>query len=221
MFASGTSWRLGSLFGTPIFVQPGYLLLLLLFGYFASRGLPHAPFLAAFLTAFAVTVSLLIHEFGHVLAARLNGHRSQVVLVMMGGLTISSGESRGWRAVMLSLAGPAAGLLTWAILVFVVPASRAEDPTLWPYLWGMLVWINLYWSIFNLLPIYPMDGGQALQSLLKLFKRAFEAERISAIVSIVTALAVALWLYQFGFIFAVFLLAMMAYENWERLGRNR
>lgn len=220
MIASGTTWRLGSLFGTPIFVQPGYLMLIGLFGYMEASRQPHAMLQVAFLTAFAVTASLLIHEFGHVLAATLNGHRSQVVLVTMGGVTIPSGESRGWRAIMMSLSGPFAGLATCAVLYFLCEPSP-EAPHLWIFLWNILVWINLVWSLFNLMPVYPMDGGHAFQDFLKLFRRAHEAEKVSAIVSIIVGLALAILCYQFGLLFGAIVLGFLVYQNWERLNAKR
>ena len=177
--------------------------------------------MALLLIAFAVTLSLLVHEFGHVLAARLNGHRSQVLLVAMGGLTMPSGESRGWRGVFLSLAGPGAGLLLFAILSFLVPPPDPEDRTLWPKLLDLLLQINLVWSLFNLLPIWPLDGGQALQNLLTTFRRAHEAERISALVSLVVAVAIGFFLLQAHQTFAVIMVAMLAFDNWERLQRTR
>lgn len=122
----------------------------------------------ALIAAVAVFASVLLHELGHALAYRMRGGSAEVLLYGMGGVTISRREEpfRTGERVFTALAGPIAGLL-FGGLVYVgtrlhplVPKSTAEFTADW------LLWVNVGWGVFNLLPILPMDGGHVLESLL-------------------------------------------------------
>ncbi len=226
--------RLFELFGTPVYADPSYFLLLVFFGFgYLEEGMG-----AFFMVAFAVTASLLVHEFGHVFAAKTNGFQSVVMLWGMGGMTYPSGMARGWRSVWMSMAGPLAGLFLWAVTWFVfmppwgvdlglktdlgavLEPYRAIGPyqlTLGDLLWMQLCWINLVWSILNLLPVFPLDGGQVLRSLLLMRFRAYEADRMSALVgTVVGALAgVFLWM-TLDSVLSLVIFGFLAFQNWQR-----
>lgn len=215
------------LFGTPVYLSGSYFLLLL---FISFRELQYGRLQEAFLLAFAVTLSLIVHEFGHVWAAKLNGHRSRVVLVGMGAMTIPDGESNGWKGVRLSLAGPAAGfLLAFAAYYGFAPAKNLPfwdyvlgsgyiaDGTLWPYLQLILVKIGIFWGIFNLLPILPMDGGHALRDFLTTFMRPYKANAIATRVSVAVAIPLIFLLFKVGFTFGAILVAFMTWQNFESI----
>lgn len=226
-----------TLFGVPVHIDTWYALPMIIFG---LRGFEEAGLSGAFIVCFAVTASLLVHEFGHVGAAALDGHRSRVILWGFGGVTIPDGASHGWRAIRLSLAGPAAGFALWAVVWFLfMPADVQElgartspldalfpgsavfelygsNPPLKHVLWRELAWINLIWGIFNLLPILPLDGGHAVRDLLRLKLRAYEADRWAARITVVVGVAVGLGFFLIRLWFAGALLLYLAYSSWER-----
>ena len=186
-------------------------------------------------------IFFLVHEFGHVYAASTNGHRSRVVFWMLGGLTFSSGRSSGWRGVWVSAAGPMAGLMLWAVCWFLLRpeifmagrevtlgywffpnAGLPMDRTGFHEFWAHLCFINLIWSIFNLLPIFPLDGGHITNDLLRMKLRATDAERTGAIISIVCCVAVGLYLSQYiRGIFIFLMLGLLAWQNYQRLQATR
>jgi len=227
--------RLFELFGTQVYAQGSYLFILLLLTW---RDITMAPQLAL-VTAFVITLSLLVHEFGHVFAAKTNGHGSIVVLGGMGAFTMPSGQSRGWRQIWLSVAGPLFGLCLWAISWFIfMPPDAAEmghrlnvesifspgrvytsqwGPLL-QYMWLRFCWINLWWSLLNLLPIYPLDGGHVLMEALRMNMRSVKAQRISATVGLLLGGGIAFFcLTQLGRPFGGVIAGFLAYQNWERL----
>ena len=116
-----------------------------------------------------VLVSIVVHELGHAVVLRRFGTESQIVLYIFGGLAVpwAAVSGRG-RRILVSLAGPVAGFLlygliyasnrafAWATLPNGLPANGVP---LW-FLYQMLIFVNLYWGILNLLPVYPLDGGQ-------------------------------------------------------------
>jgi stage IV sporulation protein FB len=136
-------------------------------------------------------VSILIHEFGHVLAFRYFRERADVVLYGWGGLTIPYRSVRGTGPrFVVALAGPAAGfcvtLATLAIallsgagirtgwhlifpVLFAVPVTRitGQPGYFWYTLLNDLLWVNFYWGLVNLLPVFPLDGGHAAQAVLE------------------------------------------------------
>jgi stage IV sporulation protein FB len=80
-----------------------------------------------------------------------------------------------------------------------------------------LVFINLYWGLLNLLPIWPLDGGQASQILLSLFDR-HRGQRWSHVVSLLVAGVLALVVFQLSkdmFMTAFF--GVLAFMNFQKL----
>jgi Zn-dependent protease len=115
----------------------------------------------------AAFVSLVIHALGHLLAARFIGVR---VRLSVGGLgdRVLGGEGLGrWRRLGVLLAGPLASFLVvgvvWAIPFAPFPAFLRERGWASPVATGLVVlsWINLWWGLLSLLPLWPLDGGQA------------------------------------------------------------
>jgi Zn-dependent protease len=118
----------------------------------------------------AMTLSILVHELGHALAFRANGLASSITLHAMGGVTSPAGDVRGRRSrVLVSLAGPAAGLVFGGLVFGITRAMQVVPPRL-PQVaelaLSMLLWINVAWSLFNLVPVLPFDGGQVMQEVL-------------------------------------------------------
>jgi hypothetical protein len=115
----------------------------------------------------AVLVSLLLHELGHVGVGRLLGMRGEVVLYSLGGLTlgIDTLPRRRQRLAVL-VAGPLVGFLilgaVWGITWLPFPDSLREPrwQTTIATALAIVVWINLYWSLLNLWPLWPLDGGR-------------------------------------------------------------
>ena len=109
----------------------------------------------------AVLISLLAHEMCHVLAARLFGTRIRVVLSGLGGQVFGLDELKRWQRVLILLAGPLGNLLILGILWGVTATPLPMDWRIFlaPYVW-LLMWINAFWCVLNLLPLWPLDGGR-------------------------------------------------------------
>jgi Zn-dependent protease len=114
-----------------------------------------------------VFVSILLHEFGHVFAFRAFGSDAEVVLYSFGGLAIPNREvRRRWQRIIVSAAGPGIQLVLFAALVGMIWAGwlprwgRGQERTPLAFFLANMLVINLIWPLFNLLPIWPLDGGQ-------------------------------------------------------------
>jgi Zn-dependent protease len=150
------------MFGTRVRVHPMFWLMSLILGYDGTiqAGI---GFLLAWVAC--VFVSVLLHEFGHVWMGRLFGSNGFIVLYSFGGLAVGSNHlARRWQRILVLFAGPLIQLVLLAVLWFGGPLliPRLPEGTVksaW-LVWVMLVEINLIWPILNLLPIWPLDGGQ-------------------------------------------------------------
>ena len=115
-----------------------------------------------------VFVSILVHELGHAIAYRRFGSPAHIVLLVFGGLAVPYTAVYGrWRRIVVSLAGPCAGFVlcaaVYALKEFVLAGQALPDPV-W-FLVGNLIFVNLVWGIFNLFPVFPLDGGQVSREL--------------------------------------------------------
>jgi Zn-dependent protease len=118
-------------------------------------------------------VSILLHEFGHVLTGWAFGSKGHIVLYSFGGLAVGSSKlARRWQRILVLLAGPGIQLVlcgvVWAY-VYVNPPSRDQR-----YLKEVVfdLWqINLFWPLLNLLPIFPLDGGQISREICQAVSR--------------------------------------------------
>lgn len=133
----------------------------------------------------AVFVSVLVHELGHAAAFLAMGSDAEVRLYALGGLTSGRVSGSRWRSVIVSLAGPVAG-----ILLLGLPAWAIRDSITTAGFTGLLldyiVWASLGWSLLNLLPLQYLDGGQIARSLLE-FAVGDRAKVLAPILSLITA----------------------------------
>jgi Zn-dependent protease len=119
----------------------------------------------------ALFVIVLLHEFGHALACRqVGGKANRIMLWPLGGVAFVDPPLRPGPMLWSLAAGP---LVNVALMVplgaayFLVSSRGWPDPSPDPYTWlNWIFWINIGLLVFNLLPIYPLDGGQILRSLL-------------------------------------------------------
>lgn len=118
-----------------------------------------------------VLASVLWHELGHALALRAFGYAPVVELWAFGGLTYraSGGRTPAARFLVVTLAGPGAGLALGGLLLGWLHLARPLDvgPVAAAAIVDLL-WVNIGWGLLNLLPILPLDGGNALASFLDL-----------------------------------------------------
>jgi Zn-dependent protease len=119
----------------------------------------------------ALFVIVLLHEFGHALACRqVGGQANQIVLWPLGGLAFVAPPPRPGATLWAIAAGPLVNVVLLPIVWLLALAGAKSGwgtafPDVQHFLWT-LVDINLVLLIFNLLPIYPLDGGQILRALL-------------------------------------------------------
>ena len=150
-----------SLFGVPVRIDFWFFIIPLF-------ALQNRDMKGALIWGVLVFVGVMLHEFGHALAMRSFGFSPSITLHGLGGLTHYPEGARPTprQTFFITLAGPGAGLALGMIALaaqhFITSPNAALELAL-----GDAVWINIGWSIINLLPILPWDGGLLLDSGLQ------------------------------------------------------
>ncbi len=211
--------HLGTIFGTTIRVDLSFLIVVAL--WVASAYDPQQGIQYALLWAPVLFISVLIHELAHAAMIGIFGYgSSEIVLGGIGGVTMNRRQARPWQDVLISLAGPASSVLFALLMGLIynrVPYTH-KDPMLTELL-PMLAEMNIWWAIFNLLPIPPLDGGQAVRNLLRIFLRDGLAFVIGVWIAIVVGVVVVI--ASIAFFRSIFLAALiswyvfMNYQSWQ------
>lgn len=219
-----------TLFGIPVYIRPTFWVVLAIFGGILSVNSAESIIYPA-LFVIAGFIAILSHELGHALVGRkLGGGQQTIILELFGGLTSSHGMqlTRNGRVLMI-LAGPMMTLLlgiislwiTWNMVGPVLMANKMDiwDLALSPYLatavspkfyiLSCLIMIGEWWTILNLLPIYPLDGGQLVAQFVRSPKKVF-------MTGFITSLIIALVSFQLfhGFFIPIFM-AFFAFSNYR------
>lgn len=176
------NFRLGSI---SIQILPIFWLFAILLGYLFSE-----TFEGTFIWVLIILCSLLFHEMGHALTACAFGQNASIQLMAFGGVTQRDGPKLAlWKEFLITLNGPLAGFLLAGLALFVTVKVKMPTP-----LFEILIslsYVNVFWTLINLLPLPPLDGGQ----LVRIISEAiFGFRGIS-------------YAYFFGFLFGCLLVA--------------
>ncbi|MEC4818138.1 MAG: site-2 protease family protein [Scytonema sp. PMC 1069.18] len=180
-----TNWRIGSLFGIPLFLDPLWFVILglatLNFGvaYQAWGGV--LAWSAGIVMALMLFGSVLLHELGHSLVARSQGIKvNSITLFLFGGIAAIEEESKTpGKAFQVAIAGPVVSISLFFLLQLLANILPENSPA--SVMVGDLSRINLVLALFNLIPGLPLDGGQVLKAALwKATGNRFQAVRLAA-----------------------------------------
>ena len=234
------------LLGIPVRIHWMFWLMALVLGYNCG-GAKELPVWVA-----ALLVSILVHELGHAAAMRLYGLHPSITLYGMGGLTThnwaqSFGGARPRlgpvEQIAISLAGPVAGFMLAGAVCGGIVLSGHEPPVHFGLPYGITIsleiigsplladmiyqvlFISIFWGLVNLMPVYPLDGGQIARELLMLVNPG-DGFRLSLMLSAMVGVLLALvgWV-QWHSTFAALLFGYLAYQSFAMLqaysGRGR
>jgi Zn-dependent protease len=212
-------FEVGRIAGIPIFLDMMFVLILLLFSFpYFTAGDPQL-FSAGIVIVIGVMLSILLHELGHAFAGRLfNAHVSHIELTGIGGIAhfARSLPPQVLPRTVIFLAGPAVNLALWYGLSFAGVWSSESGKSMLAVALFQLAITNKYLMIFNLMPAYPLDGGQTLDAWLGKPLGSLRAVKVVGTLGLGVAALVALASLPtnfFGLLVAYFLFQ----TNWEAL----
>ncbi|MDD1420739.1 site-2 protease family protein [Dolichospermum sp. ST_sed1] len=165
-----TNWKIGSLFGIPLFLDPLWFVILglttLNFGFAYQQWGTVAGWSAGLIMALLLFASVLLHELGHSLVAQSQGIKvNSITLFLFGGVAAIEEESKTpGQAFQVAIAGPAVSVMLFFLLSLA--ASVIPDSNPLSEMTADLSRINLVVALFNLIPGLPLDGGQVLKAAL-------------------------------------------------------
>ena len=222
------------LFGFPVRIHPFFWLITILFGIRSET----AQQLIAWVIA--VCIGVVVHELGHAFAWRIHGQHPWITLYGLGGLTSVRSADYGRRGggsfaqIFISFAGPLAGFALAGLVIAV--AYAAGTPIKWIHILSKvpfpviglqseaaffivtdLLFVCYFWGIINLLPVYPLDGGQIARELFQLWHPR-EGIRYSLMLSVAAGGGVAVFaLLQYREFYIAFMFGYLAYSSYVAL----
>jgi Zn-dependent protease len=202
-------YTIGRIGGTEVKVHLTFVLFLI---WWAVGGYQEAGTTGAFAAAFwllAVFGCILLHEFGHITMARRFGVRTpDVILLPIGGVArLERIPDEPKQELLIALAGPAVTAAI-AVILYAILRLTGNDAGLGdlsptrPFL-SLLMNVNVYLLLFNLIPAFPMDGGRVLRALLASRMGIVRGTRVAAMLGQVLAVLGGLYAVTAGHPLAV------------------
>lgn len=192
------SLRIGQVWGTEIRLHVS-LLLLIPYALFTFEPRGAVDTARVFLLIIVIFGCVGLHELGHTLAARLYGIPvKSIVLWVMGGVAnLSARPEKVFPNIVISAAGPLTNLLLFLGLLVLIVGERVlstlpsmqnlnqffDSLALFPFLVSLAI-ANASLALFNLIPIFPLDGGQIARGLLTLLVGEKWADTLMLLVSL-------------------------------------
>lgn len=218
-------------FGFPVRVHPGFWLISAMLGWNGN-----SPNAGAFLLMWIAVmfVSIVIHELGHTFAYRVFGGDGRIWLYWFGGLAISQSAPRSpVKRIVIALAGPGAGFVLAGIVFGTNAALDWEAGSMFArFFYLQMMWVNVGWGLINLLPVYPLDGGQVCREVCVLL-RLRRSQAVSLQISMATAGAIAVlsllntinqpaellaqlpWWLRIGSLYTTIMFGLLAYSSYQ------
>lgn len=208
---AASSWdrRVGSIAGIPVHLSPWVLLLVV---YVVSR---EPDLTRALVSIVALLLSVFVHELGHAWEAKRQRLSPSITLHGMGGYCSHQQAYTADGDFRVTAAGPAAGFAL-ALVAFVLSRLLTTTPVLDLFLLELWV-LGAFWTVVNLLPIQPLDGGSMALNLARRFPSFKRADYWMGVVGVQLALLLAVAGGVLGQSLFSILGLVFAYENASRL----
>ena len=228
------TWPLFKFRGINVFLHWSWLLVAV---YHINKGqgqYPHIGWdIAEYVALFGI---VLVHEFGHAFATRqVGGTADRILLWPFGGIAFVQTPPRPGAYLWGIAAGPLVNVVLWPVLYFTVriygdpfhfystgPTGADGYLETMPLFLHNIFWINTVMLIFNLIPAYPLDGGQMFRGILWFFVGPVKSLLIAAWTGLVLGGAAMIFaLVQWQAIWLAIMLGLIVQQSWIAISRVR
>jgi Zn-dependent protease len=207
------AFRLFRAFGIEVSMHWTWLLLAI-YAWQARRSAYEASIWAAaeYVSLFAI---VLMHEFGHALACRSVGGRAERILLWpFGGVAFVDPPQRAGALLWSIAAGPLVNVALAPVTLVMAELVRPNTGDVHQFVQTLFM-MNLVLLVFNLLPIYPLDGGQILRALLWFVMGPARSLLVAAVIGLIGAGAVLVLAAWLGDVWLVVLAVLGATQSWN------
>ncbi len=195
----------------PISIHPLFWLISFFIGWMWTSTLT-----GALLCVGVILFSVLLHEFGHALTAVLFGQKTRIELAAFGGFTYREGRKlKLWEEFIVVLNGPIAGFLLFVVAYLIYRNVAIESQALL-FTVKFTFTANLFWTIINLVPVLPLDGGHLLSIILEAIF-GFKGVRMAIIAGLVIAVAISIFFFAVGMFLIGALFLILTFESFRSL----
>ena len=207
------TFRLFRAFGIDVSLHWTWLLLAIYVwqvrpSHYQAKGWAAAEYLALF-------VIVLLHEFGHALACRsVGGKADRILLWPFGGVAFVSPPQRPGALLWSIAAGPLVNIVLVPVTLLLAELVRPDAGDVHMFV-TTLFYVNIALLVFNLLPIYPLDGGQMLRALLWFAVGQGRSLMVAAMIGLVGAGGVLVLALYVGSVWLVMLAVLGAMQSWN------
>lgn len=175
----------------------------------------------------AITLSLLIHEFGHAIVSKLYGLNPSILLHGFGGLCFHDVADSDRKDALIVVMGPVIEIIFGvAALVglMLAPAEFFGQSGLTIFARNFLqsfAYVSIIWGVANLiLPIWPLDGGKLFLLILRRFTDARKAESITLKASMIVSVPIGIAALYFGHFFLGLIVVFIVMDNYQSMSNN-
>lgn len=197
----------------PISINPFFWLFSVLIGYVMSGSA-----IGTIIWVIMIFISVLVHELGHAIMALIFKQRPKIELIAMGGLTSYHGKKlKYYQQFLIVLNGPLFGIGLFVLATVILWLNIFTNPAVIGTI-KVFQYVNIFWSLINLFPVLPLDGGQLMRIALEgCF--GIKGLKLSFLIGFIVATMVALLAfvfksYLFGALF--FLFAFQSFETYRK-----
>ncbi|MBS0623587.1 MAG: site-2 protease family protein [Verrucomicrobia bacterium] len=195
----------------PISIHPLFWFVSFLIGWLWTNSVANA-----LICIFIILFSVLFHELGHAITALVFQQKARIELAAFGGFTYRQGRKlKLWEEFLVVLNGPLAGLLLSLAAYILLHFLSVQNPVALFVLRFTFV-ANLFWTIINLLPVLPLDGGHLLSIILESIF-GFKGIKIALVASLVISIVVSILFFAVGMLLAGALFLMFTFESFRSL----
>ncbi|NGX33765.1 MAG: Stage IV sporulation protein FB [Candidatus Anoxychlamydiales bacterium] len=199
----------------PIYIHPFFWIFSALIGFLMSQTI-----VGTVLWIIIIFISVLVHELGHALTSLIFKQNPKIELVAMGGLTSYQGKKlKYYQQFLIVLMGPVFGILLFGLATLILWLNFISNPTFLATIKVMQV-VNLFWSIVNLLPILPLDGGQLLRIALEAFF-GIKGFKLSLLLGFIMAAILALASFAVRYYLLGALFFLFAFQSFDMYRKSR
>ena len=199
----------------PVKIAPSFFVMALILGFLNTFS-----WMGTIIWAFVIFISVLVHEYGHAIAATLFGQHAQIQLFAFGGLTLPQGKKlKGWQEFIVIAMGPLFGFALYFLTLFIPLEAISKLEIIGPYVAYTIIvtqFINLFWTVINLIPILPLDGGHLLRVVLAGFI-GHKSWKVSFIISLLLSALGSVFFLFMGQVFIGAIFLLFTFQSFETL----